>query len=178
MIAIDEVRDYVAGDWRRPSSTSCTDVLNPATGEVIGQAPAGAAEDVAAAVDAASSAFTEWRAVPPAERIQYLFRLKQLLEEHFEDIARTITMENGKTLAEARGELRRGIENVEVACGIPILMQGYNLEDVARGNDESIFFPPPGGGCPLTPLHFSPMISLLFLPFCLPFRQTLLPKAS
>ncbi len=82
---------------------------------------------MAAAVDAASAAFPEWRATPAPERIQYLFRLKQLLEERFEEIARITTMENGKTLAESRGELRRGIENVEVACGIPTLMQGYNL---------------------------------------------------
>src|SRR5713226_1592023 len=178
MIAIDEVRDYVAGEWRRPSSESRTDVLNPATGEVIGQAPAGAAEDVAAAVDAASIAFADWRAVPPAERIQYLFRLKQLLEEHFEDIARTITMENGKTLAEARGELRRGVENVEVACGIPILMQGYNLEDVARGIDESMFRQPLGVVAAITPFNFPAMIPLWFLPYAIACGNTFILKPS
>jgi len=128
MMAIDEVRDYAGGEWRRPSSASGTEVLNPATGEVIGRAPAGSAEDVATAVDAASTAFPEWRSVPPADRIQYLFRFKQLLDENFEDIARIISTENGKTLAEARGELRRGGENGEVACGIPIVMQGDNRQ--------------------------------------------------
>ena len=178
MIATDEVRDYVAGDWRRPSSASRTDVLNPATGEVIGQAPEGAVEDVAAAVDAASRAFVDWRAVPPAERIQYLFRLKQLLEEHFEEIARTITMENGKTLAEARGELRRGVENVEVACGIPILMQGYNLEDVARGIDESMFRQPLGVVAAITPFNFPAMIPLWFLPYAIACGNTFVLKPS
>ena len=129
-------------------------------------------------MDAASVAFTDWRAVPPAERIQYLFRLKQLLEEHFEDIARTITMENGKTLAEARGELRRGVENVEVACGIPILMQGYNLEDVARGIDESMFRQPLGVVAAITPFNFPAMIPLWFLPYAIACGNTFVLKPS
>jgi malonate-semialdehyde dehydrogenase (acetylating) / methylmalonate-semialdehyde dehydrogenase len=178
MIAIDEVRDYAGGEWRRPSSSNSTEVLNPATGEVVGHAPAGTAEDVAAAVDAASAAFPEWRAVPPADRIQYLFRLKQLLDEHFEDIARTISTENGKTLAEARGELRRGIENVEVACGIPILMQGYNLEDVARGIDESMFRQPLGVVAAITPFNFPAMIPLWFLPYAIACGNTFVLKPS
>ncbi len=178
MIAIDEVRDYAGGEWRRPSSASGSEVLNPATGEVIGHAPAGAAEDVAAAVDAAAAAFPEWRAVPPADRIQYLFRLKQLLDENFEDIARIISTENGKTLAESRGELRRGIENVEVACGIPILMQGYNLEDVARGIDESMFRQPLGVVAAITPFNFPAMIPLWFLPYAIACGNTFVLKPS
>src|SRR5271169_2799011 len=178
MIAIDEVRDYVGGEWRRPSSAGGTEVLNPATGEVIGQAPLGAAEDVAAAVDAASAAFPAWRAQPPAERIQFLFRLKSLLEEHFEDIARSITIENGKTLTESRAELRRGVENVEVACGIPILMQGYNLEDVARGIDESMFRQPLGVVAAITPFNFPAMIPLWFLPYAIACGNTFIAKSS
>jgi malonate-semialdehyde dehydrogenase (acetylating)/methylmalonate-semialdehyde dehydrogenase len=178
MIAVDEVRDYVGGAWRRPSSGGGADVLNPATGEIIGRSPAGSSADVGAAVDAAAAAFPEWRSVPPAERIQYLFRLKQLLDEHFEDIARTITTENGKTLAEARGELRRGIENVEVACGIPILMQGYNLEDVARGIDESMFRQPLGVVAAITPFNFPAMIPLWFLPYAIACGNTFILKPS
>jgi malonate-semialdehyde dehydrogenase (acetylating)/methylmalonate-semialdehyde dehydrogenase len=178
MIAIDEVRDYTGGEWRLPSSSNSSEVLNPATGEIIGHAPAGTAADVAAAVDAASAAFPEWRAVPPADRIQYLFRLKQLLDENFEDIARTISLENGKTLAEARGELRRGIENVEVACGIPILMQGYNLEDVARGIDESMFRQPLGVVAAITPFNFPAMIPLWFLPYAVACGNTFVLKPS
>jgi len=178
MIAVAEVRDYVGGAWRRPSSDGGTDVLNPATGEIIGRSPAGSSADVGAAVDAAAAAFPDWRAVPPAERIQYLFRLKQLLDEHFEDIARTITRENGKTLAEARGELRRGIENVEVACGIPILMQGYNLEDVARGIDESMFRQPLGVVAAITPFNFPAMIPLWFLPYAIACGNTFILKPS
>jgi malonate-semialdehyde dehydrogenase (acetylating)/methylmalonate-semialdehyde dehydrogenase len=173
-----EVRDYVGGAWRRPSSEFVTNVLNPATGEVIARTPGGSAEDVAAAVDAASAAWPDWRATPPAERIQYLFRLKQLLEEHFEEIARITTTENGKTLAEARGELRRGIENVEVACGIPTLMQGYNLEDVARGIDESMFRQPLGVVAAITPFNFPSMIPLWFLPYAIACGNTFILKPS
>src|SRR5690349_12119686 len=95
-----EVRDYIGGAWRRPTSDPATEVQNPATGDVIAKAPAGSAQDVAAAVDAASAAFPEWRAMPAPDRIQYLFKLKQLLEDNFEEIARITTIENGKTLAE------------------------------------------------------------------------------
>jgi len=116
--------------------------------------------------------------VPPADRIQYLFRLKQLLDENFEDIARIISTENGKTLAEARGELRRGIENVEVACGIPILMQGYNLEDVARGIDESMFRQPLGVVAAITPFNFPAMIPLWFLPYAVACGNTFVLKPS
>jgi malonate-semialdehyde dehydrogenase (acetylating)/methylmalonate-semialdehyde dehydrogenase len=173
-----EVRDLIGGTWRKPSSDPAVDVLNPATGDVIGKAPAGSSDDVAAAVNAAAAAFPEWRATPPAERIQYLFRLKQLLEEHFEEIARITTTENGKTLTEARGELRRGVENVEVACGIPTLMQGYNLEDVARGIDESMFRQPLGVVAAITPFNFPAMIPLWFLPYAIACGNTFVLKPS
>ena len=181
MIAAQEfqdVRDYIGGQWRRPSSDGGTEVLNPATGDVIGRSPIGSAADVAAAVDAASAALPDWRATPPAERIQYLFRLKQLLEDHFDEIARTTVIENGKTLGEARGELRRGVENVEVACGIPTLMQGYNLEDVARGIDESMFRQPVGVVAAITPFNFPAMIPLWFLPYAIACGNTFVLKPS
>jgi malonate-semialdehyde dehydrogenase (acetylating)/methylmalonate-semialdehyde dehydrogenase len=173
-----EIRDYIGGAWRKPSSDPATEVLNPATGDVIAKTPAGSAADVAAAVGAASAAFPEWRATPPAERIQYLFKFKQLLEEHFDEIARITTTENGKTLGEARGELRRGVENVEVACGIPILMQGYNLEDVARGIDESMFRQPLGVVAAITPFNFPAMIPLWFLPYAIACGNTFVLKPS
>ncbi len=171
------VLDHVGGAWRRPSSEPATDVLNPATGQVIAQSPAGSAEDVAAAVEAAA-AFPDWRATPPGERIQCLFRLKQLLEDHFEEIARITTIENGKTLAESRGELRRGIENIETACGIPSLMQGYNLEDVARGIDGSMFRQPLGVVAAITPFNFPSMIPLWFLPYAISCGNTFILKPS
>ena len=173
-----EVLNYIGGEWRRPLSGAGLEVVNPATGEVLAVSPAGGQADVEAAVQAASAAFPEWRAVPPPERIQYLFRLKQLLEDHFDEIARIITTENGKTLAEARGELRRGVENVEVACGIPTLMQGYNLEDVARGIDELMFRQPLGVVAAITPFNFPAMIPLWFLPYAIACGNTFILKPS
>ncbi|MBI5282375.1 MAG: CoA-acylating methylmalonate-semialdehyde dehydrogenase [Candidatus Solibacter usitatus] len=173
-----EVLNYIGGGWRRPHSAAGLEVINPATGNLLAVSPAGDAADVEAAVQAASAAFPEWRAMPPAERVQYLFRFKQLLEDHFEEIARIITTENGKTLAEARGELRRGVENVEVACGIPILMQGYNLEDVARGIDELMFRQPLGVVAAITPFNFPAMIPLWFLPYAIACGNTFILKPS
>ncbi|MBF8256237.1 MAG: iolA, partial [Anaerolineales bacterium] len=98
--------------------------------------PLSGVAEVAAAVEAAGAAFETWREVPAGERIQPLFRLKGLLQEHLDELARSITRENGKTLAEARGEMQRAIENVEVACGIPSLLQGEFSEDIAQGIDE------------------------------------------
>jgi malonate-semialdehyde dehydrogenase (acetylating)/methylmalonate-semialdehyde dehydrogenase len=141
-------------------------------------APPGSNQETAAVVAEAAASFPEWRATPPAERIQHLFRLKQLLEEHFDDIARLITLENGKTLAESRGELRRGVENVEVACGIPTLMQGYNLEDVARGIDELMFRQPLGVVAAITPFNFPAMIPLWFLPYAVACGNTFVLKPS
>jgi len=172
------VLDHINGVWRRPSSEPATDVLNPATGQVIAQSPAGSAEDVAVAVEAAAAAFPDWSATPPGERIQYLFRLKQRLEDHFEEIARITTVENGKTLTESRGELRRGIENVETACGIPTLMQGYNLEDIARGIDELMFRQPLGVVAAITPFNFPSMIPLWFLPYAIACGNTFILKPS
>ena len=173
-----DVKDWIGGEWRRPSSDPATEVLNPATGDVLAHSPAGSSADVDAAVQAAAKAFPEWRATPPAERIQYLFKLKALLEQHFDEIARITTTENGKTLTESRAELRRGVENVEVACGIPILMQGYNLEDVARGIDETMFRQPLGVVAAITPFNFPAMIPLWFLPYAIACGNTFVLKPS
>ncbi len=177
-MAIQEVLNFIGGEWREPVSKAGLEILNPATGDLLAVAPVGGAEDVDAAVQAAAAAFPGWRAIPPADRVQYLFRLKALLEERFEEIARIITTENGKTLAEARGELRRGIENVEVACGIPALMQGYNLEDVAAGIDEIMFRQPLGVVAAITPFNFPAMIPLWFLPYAIATGNTFILKPS
>ena len=135
---------YVNGEWIGAKSGARFPVTNPATGETIAKAPLSDAAEVAAAVDAAAAAYPEWRRTPPEDRIQPLFKLKMLLEEHIDELGRIITQENGKTFAEGKAELRRAIENVEVACGIPMMMQGYNLEDVARGIDEFMIRQPLG----------------------------------
>ncbi|MEZ4673290.1 MAG: aldehyde dehydrogenase family protein [Caldilineaceae bacterium] len=115
---------------------------------------------------------------PVGDRIQSMFKLKMLLEENVEDIAKTITQECGKTLGESIGELRRGIENVEVACGAPILMQGYNNEDIARGIDEHMFRQPLGVVTAITPFNFPGMIPLWFLPYAVVTGNCFILKPS
>jgi malonate-semialdehyde dehydrogenase (acetylating) / methylmalonate-semialdehyde dehydrogenase len=176
MTARYEVLDYIGGGWRKPPAADGVAVVNPATGEVLARSPLnGAVEE---AVQAAVAAFPDWRATPPAERIQPLFRLKQLLEVHFDEIARIITTENGKTLDEARAELRRGVENVETACGIPLMMQGDTLDNVARGIDELMFRQPLGVVTAITPFNFPAMIPLWFLPYAVACGNTLVMKPS
>ncbi len=174
----EPLTNFINGQWRGASGSEYQDVLNPATGEVLAQVPLSDARDVLAAVDAASAAFLEWRRTPPEDRIQPLFKLKQLMEDHFEEFGRLITQENGKTLAEAKGEMRRAIENVEVACGIPIMMQGYNLEDVARGIDETMIRQPLGVVAAITPFNFPGMIPFWFLPYAIACGNTLILKPS
>ena len=173
-----EVLNFFNGAWSPSAGENTLQIVNPATGEKLADNPLGDAGDVSRVVDAAARAFPDWRRTPPGERVQYLFKFKQLLEEHFEEIARLTTLEHGKTLAESRGELRRGIENVEVACGIPTLMQGYNLEDVARGIDETMIRQPLGVVAAVTPFNFPSMIPLWFLPYALACGNTFGRKPS
>ncbi|MBI4468716.1 MAG: CoA-acylating methylmalonate-semialdehyde dehydrogenase [Acidobacteria bacterium] len=169
---------HINGRWQLSAATESLDVLNPATGESLARVPLGTQAETSAAIEAASAAFPAWRATPPEDRIQYLFKLKTLLEEHFEELARLITMENGKTLTEAKAEVRRSIENVEVACGIPTLMQGYNLEDVARGIDEIMFRQPLGVVAAITPFNFPVMVPFWFLPYAIACGNTFILKPS
>ncbi len=173
-----KVLNYVAGEWRAPDTTDYLEVLNPATGEVLGRVPLSRAAEVDAAAQSAAEAFPQWRRTPPAERIEYLFKLKNLMEENFEELSRSITIECGKTLEEARGEIRRAIENVEVACGIPILMQGYNSEDIARGIDEHMLRQPVGVAAVICPFNFPGMIPFWFMPYALACGNTYLVKPS
>jgi len=173
-----EVRNYIDGSWQKSSAQQVFAVYNPATGELLAETPSSPREEVNQAAEAAARAFQEWRRVPATERIQYLFRLKDLLEENFEDLSRTITIECGKILDESRGEMRRAIENVEVACGIPLLMQGYNSEDIARGIDEMMIRQPVGVAAVIAPFNFPGMIPFWFMPYALACGNTYLVKPS
>ncbi|MCA1585784.1 MAG: aldehyde dehydrogenase family protein, partial [Acidobacteria bacterium] len=176
--AAELLSNYVGGGWHTPKAGDTLDVRNPATGDTLARVPLSSGADVDQAVGAAVTAFAGWRRTPPTERIQYLFRLKQLLEESFDDIARTTTMECGKTLTEARGELRRGIENVEVATGIPSLSMGYNVEDIASGIDETMIRQPLGVVAAITPFNFPAMIPLWFMPYALACGNCFILKPS
>jgi len=175
---VTKVANYINGQWVDSKPSDWLDVTNPATGEVIAKVPLSGASEVATAVEAAAAAFPEWRRTPPEDRIQPLFRLKQLLEDHIDELGRIITEENGKTFAEAKAELRRTIENVEVACGIPTMMQGYNLEDVARGIDESMIRQPLGVVAAITPFNFPGMVPFWFLPYAIACGNTFILKPS
>ncbi len=129
-------------------------------------------------MEAAAAAYPEWRRTPPEDRIQPLFKLKYLLEEHLDELSRIITQENGKTFTESKAELRRAIENVEVACGIPMMMQGYNLEDVARGIDETMIRQPLGVVAAIVPFNFPGMIPFWFLPYAIATGNTFILKPS
>jgi malonate-semialdehyde dehydrogenase (acetylating) / methylmalonate-semialdehyde dehydrogenase len=178
MTSTTKVLNYVNGEWRESAATEYLDVKNPATGDLLGQVPLSPVTDVDEAAEAAAQAFSVWRRTPAVNRVQYLFKLKVLLEDNFTDLARTITMECGKTLDEAKGEMRRAIENVEVACGIPFLMQGYNSEDIASGVDEFMIRQPVGVAAVIAPFNFPGMIPFWFLPYALACGNTYIVKPS
>jgi len=178
--AVSDVRipHFIGGHWTASKSTNWQDVVNPATAAVLAKVPLAEAAEVNAAVEAAAAAFPEWRRTPPEDRIQPLFKLKVLLEEHIDELSRSITSENGKTFTEAKAEWRRAIENVEVACGIPTMMQGYNLEDVARGIDEMMIRQPLGVTAAIVPFNFPGMIAFWFLPYAIATGNTFVIKPS
>src|SRR5437762_1105639 len=172
------LRNYVGGEWVTPAAADYLDLTNPATGEALGKVPLSGARDVDAAVAAAQAAFLKWRQVPPVVRARYLFKLKYLMEEHFDEIATTVTREHGKTLDEARGSVRRGIENVEHACGIPSLMMGKTLEDVASGIDCEYVRQPLGVFAAITPFNFPAMVPCWFWPYAIATGNTFVLKPS
>src|SRR6186997_1774858 len=178
MIEQGTLLNFVGGSWQRVDATDGIPVHNPATGEVLSTAPLSPSAAVARAVEAAQKALPVWRRTPPGDRIQPLFRLKALLDAQFSEVARLITQECGKTLGESEGELRRGIKNVEVAAGIPSLMMGSNLEDIASGIDEFMIRQPVGVVGVITPFNFPGMIPLWFLPYAVACGNTVVLKPS
>jgi malonate-semialdehyde dehydrogenase (acetylating)/methylmalonate-semialdehyde dehydrogenase len=178
MSSSPELLNYINGEWCASTARDRLPIINPATLEPLGDVPLSTAEEVDQATQAAQTAFQAWRRVPANERIRYLFKLRELLEQDYDAIARTITQECGKTLAESKGELRRAIENVEVACGIPILMQGYNSEDIARGIDEIMIRQPLGVTAIIAPFNFPGMIPFWFMPYAIACGNTCVIKPS
>ncbi|NJR64918.1 MAG: CoA-acylating methylmalonate-semialdehyde dehydrogenase [Leptolyngbyaceae cyanobacterium CRU_2_3] len=170
--------NYVNGEWCHSTAAEFLTLINPATADKLAQVPLSPAADVDEAAQTAAIAFLSWRRTPPVQRVQYLFRLKGLMEEHFEDLSRTITLECGKTLDESNGELRRAIENVEVACGIPMMMQGNILEDIASGIDEYMIRQPLGVAAVIAPFNFPGMIPFWFMPYAIACGNTYVVKPS
>ena len=178
MGSLYEIRNFVGGEWGALAGVENTAVINPATGEIVGHTPQSPGPEVDRTVAAAAAAYPEWRSTPPGERIQYLFKLKALLERETQEIGRTITIENGKILSESLGELTRAIENVEVACGIPLMMQGDVLEDVSRGIDELMIRQPVGVCAIICPFNFPAMIPFWFFPYALACGNVVIVKPA
>jgi len=175
---MENIYNYIDNSWVKSSATEFIDVINPATQELLTQTPLSLIDDVERAASSAANAFHDWKRTPVTERVQYLFKLKYALEDHFEVLSRLITIECGKTLEESHGEMRRAIENVEIATGMPILMQGYNNEDVARGIDEYMIRQPVGVCAAICPFNFPGMIPFWFMPYALACGNTYIVKPS
>nr|HMQ55388.1 aldehyde dehydrogenase family protein [Anaerolineae bacterium] len=174
----NQLLNFIGGKWTRSSASDYLDVKNPATARVMTTVPLSPGAEVDAVVESALQAFQEWRRTPAGERIQPMFKLKALLETHREELGRIITNECGKTITESVAEIQRAIENVEVACGIPMLMQGYNNEDIASGIDEHMIRQPLGVVAAITPFNFPGMIPLWFLPYAVACGNCFILKPS
>lgn len=174
-----KTKNYVDGEWVESSSKRALPVDNPATGEVIGEVPLSSADEVDEAVSAAQEAFEEWRETPPHIRVQPLYRLKTLFEENYEEIARILTQEHGKVIDEARGSVRRSVDNIEFACGMPSLMMGDYLEDgAAAGMDEMSIRQPLGVFSAIVPFNFPAMVPFWFWPTAVACGNTFVVKPS
>jgi malonate-semialdehyde dehydrogenase (acetylating) / methylmalonate-semialdehyde dehydrogenase len=173
-----EILNYINGEWVKSSASEVLDVINPATGQVIAKTGAGNKADVDAAAKAASEAFPAWRRTPVQDRVQYLFKLRGLLRENVDEIARLITNECGKTFEEAKAEMVRAYENVEVACGMPMMMKGELVEDIAPGIDELMIRQPLGVCATIAPFNFPGMIAFWYLPYALAAGNTYIVKPS
>ena len=170
--------NYVAGEWVAPDTCERLAVTDPATGETLGAVPVSGRGDVDRAVAAAAAAFPAWRRTPVPERARVFFRLKALLDEHHDDLAVRLSREHGKNVAETWGEVQRGIENVEHAAGMPTLMMGDTLEDIARGVDCATVRQPLGVFAVITPYNFPVMIPLWFWPYAVAAGNTVVLKPS
>jgi malonate-semialdehyde dehydrogenase (acetylating)/methylmalonate-semialdehyde dehydrogenase len=172
------VKFYTNGNWEDAPGRGLHPITNPATGEVIAQVPYANADDVDRTARAAHAAFLKWREVPVVERVQVFYRYKDLLEKHAGEIARILSTENGKTLDDATGSVRRAIQMVEVACGMPSLMMGHSLENVSKGIDCQTIRQPLGVCAGITPFNFPAMVPMWMYPFAIACGNTFILKPS
>jgi malonate-semialdehyde dehydrogenase (acetylating) / methylmalonate-semialdehyde dehydrogenase len=173
-----EVRNLIGGSWEAADGHETEAVYNPATGEVVAETPLSTKEDVDRAVKRAQEAFPQWAATPVVERARILFRFKALLEESFEELRDLVTLENGKDKKDAGGEVRRGIEVVEFSCGMPTLLMGESVRDVARGVDNVSWRYPLGVVAAITPFNFPCMVPLWTLPVAIGAGNAYILKPS
>jgi malonate-semialdehyde dehydrogenase (acetylating)/methylmalonate-semialdehyde dehydrogenase len=162
--AVGTVGFYINGAWEQPEGRAQGTVTNPATGAALALVPYANDADVDRTVRAAHEAFLRWRDVPVVDRVQVLYRYKALLDKHAVDVAAILTRENGKTIEDSKAEVRRMIQMVEVACGMPSLMMGESLNDVAPGIDCKSIRQPIGVCVGITPFNFPAMVPMWMLP--------------
>jgi malonate-semialdehyde dehydrogenase (acetylating)/methylmalonate-semialdehyde dehydrogenase len=172
------VKNYVGGNWVDSGGRETAEVTNPATGERLGTVPMGTAADVDAAVKAGQEAFKTWSQVPVANRARLLFDLRNVMEKHFEELCELCTQEHGKTFEESKGDVRRGIDNVETAAGMPSLMMGQALEQIATGIDCVSVRQPMGVFAVIAPYNFPSMVPFWFLPYAIASGNTVVVKPS
>jgi len=175
---MQKILNYINGEWIEPKVKEYFDVVNPATGELMARTPLCGFGEVDSAAKAAAAAFPGWRRTSVQDRIQYLFKLRDLLKANMEEISRTITNEAGKTFEESKAELVRAIENVEVACGMPMMSKGEIIEDIAPGLDEIMLRQPVGVCATVAPFNFPGMIVFWYLPYALAAGNTYVIKPS
>ncbi len=168
---------FIGGEWQHAKAPG-SPVYNPSTGEVIAECPTGGAAEANAAVAAAAAAFPGWSETPAVERARLFFRYRQLVEQNFDRICQCVSREHGKTLAEARGSIYRGMENIEYACGAPSLLFGDTLENLARGVDCETLLQPLGVCVGITPFNFPAMVPLWMFPLALACGNTFVMKPS
>jgi malonate-semialdehyde dehydrogenase (acetylating) / methylmalonate-semialdehyde dehydrogenase len=172
------VKNYVGGSWVDSLGRESAEVANPATGEKLGAVPMGTAGDVDAAVKAGQEAFKTWSQVPVAARARTLFDLRNVMEKHFDELCELCTQEHGKTFEESKGDVRRGIDNVETAAGMPSLMMGQALEQIATGIDCVSVRQPMGVFAVIAPYNFPSMVPFWFLPYAIATGNTVVVKPS
>jgi malonate-semialdehyde dehydrogenase (acetylating)/methylmalonate-semialdehyde dehydrogenase len=177
---VERVQNYIGGQWKASANPEYVAITNPATGEPLGSVPMGASSDVDDAVKAAKAAFPAWSQVPAQTRSRYLFDLRNLMEKHYEELLSICTQEHGKTLEESKGDVRRGIDNVETACGMPaaMLAAGGALEQIANGIDCHSVRQPMGVFAIIAPYNFPSMVPFWFLPYAIASGNTVVVKPS
>ncbi len=174
----DRLKNHIGGNWIDPENSGCLDVENPTTGEVIARVPLSTADETGRAIGAARSAFPGWRVTPVARRCGLLFKLADLLRKNEEQLTRLITQENGKSLPDSRAEVKRALENTEVACGMPVLGQGDKLIGGAVGIDGEVIRLPLGPFGMIGPFNFPLMVPFWFFPYALAAGNTYVVKPS
>lgn len=175
---VQEIGNYINGAWQEPKSGQFEDVYNPATGEVIARVAISSSEDVELAVDAANKAFAEWSKTPVPKRARVLFKYQNLLVDHWDELAKLVTLENGKAYSEAYGEVQRGIECVEFAAGAPTLMMGSQLPDIASNIESGMYRYPIGVVGGITPFNFPMMVPCWMFPLAIACGNAFVLKPS